>query len=71
LTRPNQSKAFAFLKREKGKFFTSEEIAVAIGVREEAEMLFKSLEHAAANVDHPIKKIPGEPPFRSRYQYVP
>jgi glucose-6-phosphate isomerase len=66
-----QAKALAFLKKEKGKSFTSEEIASAIGSPEEVEMIFKSLEHAAANVDHPIKKIPADPPFRSRYQYVP
>jgi glucose-6-phosphate isomerase len=66
-----QTKALAFLKKEKGKSFTAEEIASAIGVPEEVEMVFKSLEHAAANVDHPIKKIPDTPPFRSRYEYVP
>jgi glucose-6-phosphate isomerase len=66
-----QAKALAFLKKEKGKSFTAEEIASAIGVPEEAEIVFKSLEHAAANVDHQIKKIPADPPFRSRYQYVP
>jgi glucose-6-phosphate isomerase len=64
-----QIKALAFLKKEKGKSFTSEEIASAIGAPEEVEMVFKLLEHAAANVDHQIKKIPAEPPFRSRYQY--
>jgi len=65
-----QAKALAFLKKEKGKSFTSEEIASAIGAPEEVEIIFKSLEHAAANVDHPIKKTPADPPFRSRYQYV-
>jgi hypothetical protein len=30
----------------------------------------KLMEHAAANMDHPIKKIPADPPFHSRYQYV-
>jgi len=64
-----QTKALAFLKKEKGKSFTSEEIASAIGVPEEAELIFKSLEHAAANVNHPIKKHPVDPPFRSRYEY--
>ena len=64
-----QVKALAFLKKEKGKSFTAEEIASAIGAPEEVEMIFKSLEHAAANVDHPIKKIPDTPPFRSKYQY--
>ena len=66
-----QTKTLAFLKKEKGKSFTAEEIASAIGAPEEVEMIFKSLEHAAANVDHPIKKIAAAPPFRSRYQYSP
>jgi glucose-6-phosphate isomerase len=65
-----QTKALAFLKKEKGKSFTAEEIASAIGASEEVEMVFKLMEHAAANVDHPIKKIPADPPFRSQYQYV-
>ncbi len=65
-----QTKALAFLKKEKGKPFTAEEIASVIGAPEEAEMVFKSLEHAAANVDHPIKEIPADSPFHSRYQYV-
>jgi len=64
-----QANALAFLKKEKGKSFTSEEIASAIGAPEEVEMIFKLLEHASANADHPIKKIPADPPFRSRYQY--
>ena len=66
-----QVKALAFLKKEKGNSFTSEEIASAIGAPEEVEVIFKSLEHAAAIEDHPIKKIPADPPFRSQYQYVP
>jgi len=47
-----------------------EEISSAIGAPEEVEMIFKLLEHASANMDHPIKKIPADPPFDSRYQYV-
>jgi glucose-6-phosphate isomerase len=66
-----QTKTLAFLKREKGKSFTSEEIASAVGAEEEVEVVFKLLEHAVANVDHSIQKIPADPPFRSRYQYVP
>jgi glucose-6-phosphate isomerase len=64
-----QTKAIGFLKKEKGKSFTAEEIASAICAPEEVEMVFKLLEHAAANVDHQIKKIPADPPFRSQYQY--
>ena len=48
-----------------------EEIASAIGAPEEVEMVFKLMEYATSNVDHPIKKIPADPPFRSQYQYVP
>jgi len=62
-----QTRALAFLRKDMGQSFTPEEIASAIGAPEEIEMVFKSLEHAAANVDHPIKKIPADPPFRSRY----
>jgi DNA-directed RNA polymerase specialized sigma subunit len=69
LAEQKQAKAIAFLKKEKGKSFTSEEIASAIGAPEEVEMIFRSLEHAAANMDHQIKKIPADPPFHSRYQY--
>jgi len=64
-----QTKAIGFLKKEKGKSFSAEEIASAIGVPDELEMIFKSLEHAATNVDHPIKKVPADPPFHSQYQY--
>jgi glucose-6-phosphate isomerase len=64
-----QTKAIAFLKKEKGKSFTAEEIASAIGAPEDVELVFKSLEHATANIDHPIKKIPADSPFRSKYQY--
>jgi glucose-6-phosphate isomerase len=64
-----QANALAFLKKEKGKSFTSEKIASAIGALEEVEMVFKLLEHASANVDHPIKKVTAKPPFLSRYQY--
>jgi glucose-6-phosphate isomerase len=66
-----QAKALAFLKKEKGNSFTADEIAAAIGAPEEAEMVFKLLEHASANADHPIKGVCADPPFRSRYQYRP
>ena len=66
-----QAKALAFLKKEKGNSFTAEEIAAAIGAPDEAEMVFKLLEHASANADHPIKGMCADPPFRSRYQYRP
>lgn len=64
-----QTEILTFLRREKGKSFTAEELASAIGSKEERETIFKILEHAAANVDHGIQKIPKKPPFHSRYLY--
>jgi glucose-6-phosphate isomerase len=66
-----QRAALAYLREREEEPFTAEEIASAIGSKEEMEMVFKLLEHAAANPDHKIKKIPAELPFDSRYQYVP
>jgi glucose-6-phosphate isomerase len=64
-----QTQAIGFLKKEGGNSFTAEEIASAIGAPDKVELIFKSLEHAAANVDHPIKKISADLPFHSRYQF--
>ncbi len=66
-----QTKVLAFLRKEKGKSFTLEEISAAVGAPEEVEMIFKSLEHASANADHPIEEVCADPPFRSRYRYAP
>jgi glucose-6-phosphate isomerase len=64
-----QTEILAFLRREKGKSYTVEEIASAVGSKIERETIFRILEHAAANVDHGINKISKRPPFRSRYRY--
>ena len=66
-----QKETLTFLRQEKGKSFTAEEIASAIGSKEEVETIFKFLEHVAANMDHGIKKISATPPFLSRYEYTP
>lgn len=66
-----QKAALAYLQGIKDKSFTAEEIASAIGSGEEVETVFKLLEHAIANPDHKIKKIPSQLLFEARYQYVP
>jgi glucose-6-phosphate isomerase len=66
-----QTAALAYLREKKNKSFTSMEIAHAIGAKEEIETIFKLLEHAAANSDHSIRKIPRQLPFQARYQYLP
>ena len=65
-----QKETLTFLRQEKGKSFTVEEIASAIGSKKEVETIFKILEHAAANKDHGIKKISATPPFHSRYEHT-
>ncbi len=64
-----QRKALAFLRQEKGKSFTAEQIASAVGSGDDTENVFKVMEHAAANPDHGIEKIPAMPPFLSRYRF--
>lgn len=66
-----QKAALAYLQGIKDKSFTAEEIASAIGSGEEVETVFKLLEHATANPDHKIKRIPSQLLFEARYQYVP
>ncbi len=66
-----QKAALEYLRERKNKSFVAEEIASAIGAREEAETVFKLLEHAAANPEHKIEKIPTKLYFNSRFQYVP
>ena len=65
-----QTEAIAYLRARKDKSFTAEEIALAIGAKEEAETVFKLLEHAASNEDHKIKKLPAKPQLQAEYQYV-
>lgn len=65
-----QTAALAYLREKKDQSFTPEEIALAIGAKEETETVFKLLEHAAANGTHGIQKIALAPPFLSRYQYA-
>jgi glucose-6-phosphate isomerase len=62
-----QGKALAFLANKRGQAFTVEQIAEAIGTQQEIEHVFKLLEHAAANVDHGVKKTPGKTPFDATY----
>jgi glucose-6-phosphate isomerase len=61
-----QAKILAHLQKTKAPLGV-EAIAEAIGARDEAETVFKVLEHAAANVDHRVVKTPGKTPFDASY----
>ncbi|MDI6726783.1 MAG: glucose-6-phosphate isomerase [Smithellaceae bacterium] len=65
-----QGQVAYLLREEKGKYFTPAEIAAALGEPQAVELIFKILEHAAANIDHHIEKIPGAPSFETRYGYM-
>ncbi|MDZ4163792.1 MAG: glucose-6-phosphate isomerase [Smithellaceae bacterium] len=65
-----QGQVMNLLREEKGKHFTPAEIAVTLGEPQAVEIIFKILEHAAANVDHHIEKIPARPSFETKYGYV-
>ncbi len=57
-----QHKILRHLAEHKGRAFTADQLAEAIGAAEEAETVFKILRHAAANEDHGVKRTPGRTP---------
>ncbi|OGW27357.1 MAG: glucose-6-phosphate isomerase [Nitrospirae bacterium GWC2_57_13] len=61
-------KVLAYLRGAPDKAFTVEEVASAINEMDQAESVFKILEHASANADHKITKTSGPSFFESRYQ---
>jgi glucose-6-phosphate isomerase len=62
-----QNDAVSHLRNHAGTSFTAEEIAKAIKADGRAESIFKILEHASANADHGVKKIPAANAFESHY----
>jgi glucose-6-phosphate isomerase len=63
-----QAKVLALLRANRGRSFTVEEIAEGIGAPDEAETVFKVLQHVTANPDHRIRRLPdGASPFDARY----
>lgn len=63
-----QQQVLTFLRAHREESFLPEEIAAALGAPEAVETIFHLLEHAAANVDHGIIRISGQPAFQSRYR---
>jgi glucose-6-phosphate isomerase len=53
---------------DRGAPLSCVELAEAVGAPEEVETIFKILEHAAANVDHGVVKIPGKGPLDATYR---
>ena len=62
-----QAKVLAHLESNRGVAATADEIARAVGLDEEAEIVWKILEHAAANPDHRVRRAPAADPFAATY----
>lgn len=62
-----QRETIEYLKKNRGRSFTAEELAKELGAADKTESVFKILEHAAANMDHRIKKTAHADAFRSQY----
>ncbi len=62
-----QIKAAGHLYSNRGKAFTAEQIASAVGASSEAETVFKILEHLSANPDRKIQRNAGATPFQTTY----
>ena len=62
-----QRKILACLRADKQRARTADEMAEAIGASDEAETVFKVLEHLAVNSPE-VCRIPANTPWESRYQ---
>lgn len=62
-----QEEILSHLNGAAGKSMTAEEVATAIGKKEETESVFRILLHAASNPDHGIRMTCEEPVFTSRF----
>ena len=66
-----QLRAFDFLRTNKKTDYSAEELADAMGVKNDVEPLFKILMHAGSNPDHDIKLARGgDSVLDSRFQYA-
>ncbi|ACM19857.1 glucose-6-phosphate isomerase [Geotalea daltonii FRC-32] len=64
-----QGKVLAHLQEKKGRGFTAEELAAAIGAEGEAEAIYRILLHAAANPDHSVVAEKGRTVFDKKFYH--
>jgi glucose-6-phosphate isomerase len=62
-----QNRILSYLAQNRGRSFSIEEIASAIGAREEIETVFKILHHGAVNPDHRVVLSPGKNVFENLF----
>jgi glucose-6-phosphate isomerase len=62
-----QQKLLARMRAERGRSYTAEQLAEAVGASDEAETAFKVLEHLAANGEYGVRREPGASFFEARF----
>ncbi|MGE9295431.1 MAG: glucose-6-phosphate isomerase, partial [Puniceicoccales bacterium] len=55
------------LAAKPGEAFTAEQLAADLGLESQTELIFKLLEHMAANNNRPIRKLAADPFYESKY----
>ncbi|GHB95538.1 glucose-6-phosphate isomerase [Cerasicoccus arenae] len=55
------------LSAKPGEAFTAEQLASELGLVSKTELIFKLLEHMAANQNRPLRKLIGDPFYESKY----
>jgi glucose-6-phosphate isomerase len=63
-----QERALAALRGAPGREWDLETLAGTLAAADEIEILFKVLEHAAANPDHGVFRVEGATPWEARYR---
>lgn len=62
-----RQKVIDALKAKPGEAFTAEQLAAELGLEPQTELIFKLLEHMAANSNRPIRKLAGNPFYETKY----
>ena len=63
-----QGRALAKLREDAAREWHPDALAEALGVADGGDLLFKILEHAAANPDHGVQALRGSGPGETRYR---
>lgn len=62
-----QNEVLAHLQKNAGMAYSADAVAEAVGAAQDAEIVFRILEHASANRDHGVMKKTGKPVYTSTY----
>lgn len=65
-----QTKILTYLSQNRGKSFSAETVAKAVGEEQEVETVFKILRHLAANVDHGVMMNAGRNIFENTFGVI-